>query len=277
MLEAVILKAMSKDRAGRQPTALALQQELNALLSQRVAPAQEAPLGKNLFEDDTEIKGQRPGSRPAVRAAGPSSSRTMLRPADAEPTSAAPPPPAGGSKAWLWIVLLVVLLGGGGAAFYFLYWVPHQAGTAEPDGGTVAPEAPDAGAVAPADAGATAPPDAGVAQPVDAGPPPPADAGAVAPEAPDAGPAPEEISEAAKLQYQAGKELVAQGKVGKAVLMFEKAIQKSPNYAVAYKMLGMCHMRLGDAAKAKKNYQLYLEKAPEAEDRKDIEDLINSL
>jgi len=81
----------------------------------------------------------------------------------------------------------------------------------------------------------------------------------------------------AKRFYQAGKELMVQNKLKKAIAAFGKAIKRSPDYANAYKALGMCYMRLGKIKRAKKNFRSYLKYAPDAPDASDIKDLIESL
>jgi tetratricopeptide (TPR) repeat protein len=88
----------------------------------------------------------------------------------------------------------------------------------------------------------------------------------------------EAVPEAAKIHYAAGKEFMAQQKIKKAIAAFQKAIKKAPDFANAYRALGTCHMRLGQIKLSKKFFRLYLEKAPaEAEDRQDIQELIESL
>ncbi len=259
-LEAVILKAMSKDRSGRQPTAIALQQELAAVLSPVVAPAQEEPLPKDLF-----------APAPASRAAHPISAQpTQQRPASPpvpERPPAQPATPKKSSRLPLLVILILLVLGGGGAAAYFLFLRPPP----EP------PKTPDAGPVIALDAG-TAP----LAEPVaeDAGPPPveepaaSADAGAEAAAA-DAGS--EAISEQAQAFYNLGKELMARQEVDKACKTFEKAIRAAPSFAAAYKAAGSCYVQLGDTGRAKKHYQSYLDKAPDAPDRDAIQQMIDAL
>jgi serine/threonine protein kinase len=274
-LEKVVLKAMSKDRNGRPKTALALQQELNAVLSQKVAYAQQTPLGTNLFDDESTASGK---PKP-----------TMIRPENSQqqpaPSEQSAPVAEGGSKAWLWITLLIVVLGGGGAAGYFLWWLPQHEGKDGDDAGIAVEDAglpveepaamtPDAGAIVepPEDAGVQEPEvDAGSEEPeVDAGVAEPADPGVETPPEKD-------VPEVAKQFYQAGKELMVQNKLKKAIAVFGKAIKKAPDYAAPYKAMGMCHMRLGRIKKAKQNFRTYLKKAPDAEDAADIRDLIESL
>jgi len=252
-METVILKAMSKNRDGRQKTALALQQELNQVLRQKTAPAQETPLGTNLFEDD-KTGTHAPAPVPAAPAA-------MTATKDSVPAMKAKQ----GSKAWLIAVIIVLLVAGGAAAGYFLWWLPRQ-------------QAGDNGPVATADAG-TKPEakDAGIVVVTEEPKAAAEDAGAEVAAA-DIPKEVEEIPEAAKIHYDAGKEFMAQQKVKKAIAAFNKAIKKAPDFAKAYRALGTCHMRLGNIKAAKKFFRLYLEKAPQdAEDRADIQELIDSL
>ena len=240
-LETVILKAMSKNRDGRQKTALALQQELNQVLNQKIAPAQETPLGTNLFEDE------KTGTHDPVPAAPPA----MVETRDSVPAI----PAKKSSKAWLVAVIIFLLVAGGAAAGYFLWWLPRQQAEGN---GPVAAE--DAGTAKDAEEPKTPEEDAGVEVAA-------ADIVKV-----------EEIPEAAKIHYDAGKEFMAQQKVKKAIAAFNKAIRKAPDFAKAYRALGTCHMRLGQIKAAKKFFKLYLEKAPpDAEDRADIQELIDSL
>jgi len=229
----------------------------------------------------------------------------------------APGPAPRKSSLGLVIGLLVglLVLGGGGAAAYFLYFKDRLAGS-DADGG--AAPAADAGAVAAADAGAIAPPvepDAGAApEPADAGAvaPPEVDAGVAAPTAdtgeaagpdvgadatqvalvegpPDAGapeaadpgppvPEPPKISEAARMQFQLGKELTARKKWTKAAEAFKKALKASPGYGDAHKALATCLVNIGDLEGAKKHFQRYLELAPaDAPDREQIQSMVDSL
>jgi serine/threonine protein kinase len=261
-LEKVILKAMSKDRNGRQPTALALQQELNAVLSQKTAYAQEQPLGNSLFDDSgsegTQIREQ------------------QIKPIDHKASASDAPSGSHASRAWLWILLILVFIGGGGAAGYFFWWLPrHQQ---QVDGGQTA-SAADAGIVLPAvDAGVFGEEPIGVAQDAGAEVEPEPDAGSVQASV-DKGPPPasvQKVPESARRFYKAGKELMVRNKLKKAIKAFDKAIRKYPGYASAYKALGTCHMQLGNIRQAKKNYRKYLEKAPDAPDAADIKELIES-
>jgi Tfp pilus assembly protein PilF len=88
----------------------------------------------------------------------------------------------------------------------------------------------------------------------------------------------EAIPEAARIHYAAGKEFMAQQKIKKAIAAFHKTVKKAPDFAKAYRALGTCYMRLGNIKLSKKFFRLYLQKAPpDAEDRKDIQELIESL
>ena len=297
-LEATILKAMSKDRNGRQATALALQQELAACLNPIVAPAQSIPQGQNLFDDVTPqaASEQAAGDRAAPKPQAGEPAATVMRPEEGkgktadvrnvrDPAVAPVPGPATqpGGKGWiLWLVLGLLVLGGGGAALYF-FVLKDQGVQPVTDAGVAL--AVDAGLVAEVDAGPVAEVDAGlVAVVVDAGvkapDPGPVDAGTVAVVSkPDAGPAPAEgpkVSDSARMHYQAGKEQMAQRKYSKAIQAFRRAIKNSPDYADAYKALGTCFISTGKIPKAKRNFSLYLQKNPKAEDREEIQDMIDS-
>ncbi|MBN2496979.1 MAG: protein kinase [Deltaproteobacteria bacterium] len=285
-LEAVILKAMSKDRKGRQPTALALQQELNIVLRQKVAPAQETPVGKDLFADAGA--GQPPAAQPSPEPAPglTGQSATVLRPSLAESEVAAPvrAPAASGGKGWLIAILAVLILAGGGVGGYFLYLSMTANGKAGPT--PVPPPVVDAGHPGPqpaVDAGLgpePAKPDAG-AGPREAA----ADAGTrvaaadtgTAPAAADEAQAAEAVSDLARMHYQAGKELMYKRQWSKAIAAFKRAVEKSPAYADAHRALGTCYVSKGEIDKAKKHFRLYLDKKPDASDRADIEAMIESL
>jgi serine/threonine protein kinase len=225
-LEAVILKAMSKDPKGRQPSALALQQELNAVLSPKIAPGEETPLEANLFDmesiEPTILNRD-------VRAAY-SSSSTPRRLSNLKKSS----------LLWLWVVLALAVLGGGITAGYYLFLPPV----------TPVPPLPTATPMPTATPRPTLTP---VPDPTDV------------------------VPEAAQAFYDLGKELLAQHKIKKACSVFEKAIQKAPNFALAYKALGSCYVQIGQIDQARRNYKLYLQKAPRAEDTKIIEELLRSL
>jgi serine/threonine protein kinase len=148
-METVILKAMSKNRDGRQKTALALQQELNQVLSQKIAPAQETPLGTNLFDDEkTGTHAPAPAALTATKDSVPAMKAKQ------------------GSKAWLVAVIILLLVAAGAAAGYFLWWLPRQQSgkdgpVAAADAGTK-PETRDAGTVVVAEEPKAPAEDAGV-------------------------------------------------------------------------------------------------------------------
>jgi serine/threonine protein kinase len=243
-LDAVILKAMSKDRKGRQPSALALQQELNAVLSQKVAPGREKPLETNLFDMESIEPAFLENNAPTSYA-----SQTMPKKLSNLKKS---------SMKWLWIVLAIMAIGGGiGAAYYFMKGTAttdvHQ------DGGGA-----NAGEIVPIGSGAATGATTAVT-------PKRIDSGANVVESAEA------VPEAAKAFYNLGKELLAQQKIEKACAAFEKAVQKAQNFALGYKALGSCYVQIGQMEKAKKSYQLYLQKSPKAEDAKTIEELLRSL
>jgi len=241
-LETVILKSMSKNRDGRQKTALALQQELNQVLHQKTAYAQQTPLGTNLFDDE----------KTGTHAPVPAAPAAMTETKDSVPAMKA----KRGSKAWLVAVIILLLVAAGAAAGYFLWWLPRQQ---DGDNGPVA--AADAGTPVVTEEPKIPGEDAGVeVAPADI----PKPAG--------------EIPEAAKIHYAAGKEFLAQQKIKKAIAAFQKAVKKAPDFAKPYRALGTCFMRQGKIKQSKKFFRLYLEKAPpDAEDRADIQELIDSL
>jgi len=238
-LETVILKSMSKNRDGRQKTALVLQQELNQVLHQKIAPAQETPLGTNLFDDE----------KTGTHAPAPAA---VTETKDSVPAMKA----KRSSKAWLVAVIVLLLVAAGAAAGYFLWWLPRQQNGKD-------------GPVAAADAGAAVVTEEPKVPEKDAG---------TEVAAADIPKQVEEIPEAAKIHYAAGKEFMAQQKIKKAIAAFQKAVKKAPDFAKAYRALGTCFMRQGKIKQSKKFFRLYLEKAPpDAEDRKDIQELIDSL
>ncbi len=294
-MEACILKAMSKDRAGRQPTALALQQELATIRSQKVAPAQQAPEGQDLFTDAPAAQ-PAPAQQAQAAPAEAKPAATVIRPEDGKgstedvrasrpSTAPAPQPqpapaPAKGGMGWLvWVLVALIVLGGGGAALYFLV-LKKDTGPTGADAGTQ--PAVDAGVVvAQVDAGAG--PDT---PEVDAGTQPaPADEAVVVAPPADPTPAPADepaapskprVSEIARMHYQTGKELMARRKYSKAIPAFRRAIKNSPDFADAYKALGTCFISTGKIDKAKQALRSYLEKKPDAEDRDEIQEMIDS-
>ena len=103
-LEAVILKAMSKDRKGRQPSALALQQELNAVLSPKIAPGEETPLETHLFAMES-IDPAVSDHDARMRFAAVSAPRRLSNLKKS-------------SWLWLWVALAFAATGGGAVAVY---------------------------------------------------------------------------------------------------------------------------------------------------------------
>jgi serine/threonine-protein kinase len=103
-LEAVILKAMSKDRKGRQPSALALQQELNAVLSPKIAPGEETPLETHLFAMESIEPAVLDHNAP-MRFAALSAPRRLSNLKKS-------------SWLWLWVALAIAVTGGGAMAVY---------------------------------------------------------------------------------------------------------------------------------------------------------------
>ena len=253
-MEAAILKALSKDRNGRQPSALSFQQELAQVLHPMTAPAQEGALSGNLFDEEPA----RPAHATSAKAAA-----SPGAPGSPAGSGALPAPPR--SRPWLMPVAVGVgVLVVGLAVGIPLFRAKKAASVPAPQ---AAPSA--SGPAAPAKA--AAPP---AAQPA----PAPAPATEAAPAAAPAVPAlPDTVSEAARMHYLAGKEFMVQNKLEKALEAFELAVRKSPDFAAVYKAMGMCHMRLGNIKEAKKNISLYLTKAPEGEDRKEMEEFLRSL
>jgi serine/threonine protein kinase len=273
-LEAVVLKAMGKDRQGRQATALAFQQELNAVLNPKVAPAQEAPEGNNLFD------------------LSPLSKKTVSQEAAVDDPILYPKTPKKKSNKGLLVALLLLLIAGVGVGAYFLFRVDSiQHGdvtdfSVKNDGGSISVATEDSKSdplaqdsrVQDASSGVLAKKDEALpAQ----GPKRPAD---LAPkEGAERNPGfdvgienqPVSISEIARTHFVAGKEFHARKEYLKAIKSFQRAIKISPGFAEAYKALGMCFMVKGDFDRAKKYYQKYLEKAPTAEDREEIQELIS--
>ncbi len=290
-LEAVILKAMSKDKNGRQATALALQQELNAVLNQKRAPAQQAPQGQDLF-DNTPAGPASAEPAPTIlrdnEKRGTDEIRSQRQPA--APVSApadvrATPPPKSGSGLVLWLVLGLVVLGGAVAGLYFFVLNGHGD---SPSTDTDNPIVADAGgsvkeqpANQPQDGGVLAAPSS---TDTNKGPNPSdtstasthEDAGTVVANVDSEPTATQEISEVARMNYQAAKELMARRRFSKAIILFKKALKASPGYADAYKALGTCYISVGKTEKAKKVLMKYLELKPNAKDREAIEDMIDT-
>jgi serine/threonine protein kinase len=71
-----------------------------------------------------------------------------------------------------------------------------------------------------------------------------------------------------------GEKLLGQGEVRDACGRGEEAKRMNPKFAPAYKFLGKCYMRAGNASLAKDNYQKYLELAPSASDAMFIRSII---
>jgi tetratricopeptide (TPR) repeat protein len=77
--------------------------------------------------------------------------------------------------------------------------------------------------------------------------------------------------------YNLGASYANLMKYTEAEAAFKKAIEISPNEPIAHYQLGMALYGQSKNAEAKTEFQKYLELKPNAADRKDVEDLINSL
>jgi Flp pilus assembly protein TadD len=71
-----------------------------------------------------------------------------------------------------------------------------------------------------------------------------------------------------------GEKQLGQGEVHDACVHGEEAKRMNPRFAPAYKFLGKCYMRAGNASQAKENYQKYLELAPNAPDAMFVKSII---
>ena len=71
-----------------------------------------------------------------------------------------------------------------------------------------------------------------------------------------------------------GEKLLGQGEVREACGRGEEAKRMNTKLALAYKFLGKCYMRAGNASQAKDNYTKYLELAPNASDAMFIKSII---
>ncbi len=235
-LEAVILKALSKDPAGRQPTALALQQELNQILWKKTPYAQSRPLEDTLF-DEKDIESVAYENQAQLET-------TMLGSAKAQERS-------------IKRIVVPLVLGLLGLVAVAVVWFVMQRPQTKSPGEGIAGLPP---AQTPADSG-------------------PGDLSPGIGKEPEPNPAlpNQEIPESAKIHYHAGKELMVQNKLDRAIGELQKAISKADHFAAAHKALATAYMRMGRVDKAKKHFKLYLQAAPDSQDRKDIEDLIDSL
>jgi len=77
--------------------------------------------------------------------------------------------------------------------------------------------------------------------------------------------------------YNLGALYFKSGKIDEAKANCEKALQIKPDHSLANKVMGYIYVNKGDFQKAIEHLQKYLEITPNASDKKDIEDLINTL
>ncbi len=299
-LEAVILKAMSKDKNGRQPTALALQQELNAVCSQKQAPAQQAPQGHDLFDGPSSAAPAPQNPAPTVLRpegkGGTDDIRASLQSGDSpEANFQISTAPKSSSNMILWLVLGLLVLGAAGASLYFFVLKKNtdsgtsdlshpavmDAGIAKDQahGQEQAAKGEDGGLVAvptPADiqhdTSDKLPSTRDAKTVVTKG-----DTKTVVAKTDSNTGTMEKISEIARMNYQTGKEFMARSKFSKAIGLFKKALKASPGFADAYKALGTCYVSVGKIKKAKKVLKKYLQLKPDAKDKDAIKDMIDAL
>ena len=243
-MEKLILRCLSKNRDGRPATALAMQQELASVLSPQTAVSRERPLGKeDLFPSS-------PVPQP------------QMQPSPTRPHGLA----SRGRNAILAGAVLALFLAA--AMLYYFFGRPAGQNTHA-----------DAGAVQSLDASAAS--DAGAFAMTEANSPGPADAAGTPADTPaveaTTSQAVTAIPQAAEEFYTAGKEMMARNQTEKAISLFEQAVKIHPDYAAAHRALGMCHMRLGHLKAARNHFSRYLEILPEAQDRAQIEKLMQSL
>lgn len=74
----------------------------------------------------------------------------------------------------------------------------------------------------------------------------------------------------AKAAYQAGTEHFKAGDHVRALAAFERAYKLDPAPVLLYN-IARCHEEMGDVAKARTNFELYLKRVPDAPDRADVE------
>jgi serine/threonine protein kinase len=71
-----------------------------------------------------------------------------------------------------------------------------------------------------------------------------------------------------------GEAMMVDGKFEEACAELERARAEHPRQAPIYRLLGKCYMRSGRPERAKENYRMYLELAPEAADRAFIKGIL---
>lgn len=77
--------------------------------------------------------------------------------------------------------------------------------------------------------------------------------------------------------YKIGRCYDSKGKTEKAIQYYKQAIAKDPKASEAWRFLGYCYKEQGRKAESCKSFQKYLEVAPDAGDRKEIENEIFDL
>ncbi|MCX7943191.1 MAG: tetratricopeptide repeat protein [Deltaproteobacteria bacterium] len=85
-----------------------------------------------------------------------------------------------------------------------------------------------------------------------------------------------EDKESAKIHFEAAKKLYKSEKYAEALELFMKAYSRYPRPEILYN-IGKCYDKLGDYANAIKFYEQYILLNPQAEDRHEVEELINNL
>jgi pSer/pThr/pTyr-binding forkhead associated (FHA) protein len=113
-------------------------------------------------------------------------------------------------------------------------------------------------------------PERKMAQKEDRGPRPPREKETPPPPAP--APAAPEMSHID--YYNEGNKLYLQARIVEAVAMFQKCIKANNRYPQCHRSLGICYAKLGQGDKAAREYKIYLQLAPDAPDRKQLEQII---
>ncbi len=85
-----------------------------------------------------------------------------------------------------------------------------------------------------------------------------------------------EDKESAKIHFEAAKKLYKNDKYSEALELFMKAYSRYPRPEILYN-IGKCYDKLGDYHNAIKFYEQYVLLNPQAEDRKEVEELIKNL
>jgi serine/threonine-protein kinase len=254
-LEALIVRALQRNREDRPPSAAAFARELEAMTF-----------------TDAEI---RAASETALESSGKSTQAPTLvgRTASRTPTPKPAVASTRGRRAW-WLAVLAA--GAAGALAIGLL-----RGRARPEPAPVTPTAAPAAVLA--SPSPSPPPPSPPAGPSNAAPDtrtvePPADRrrrhpramapampATAEPAPPPPAPAPSRVPLARSLLTEADA-LMVDGQVSKACATAERAKNEAPNEAAIYKFLGQCYMRLGKTRDAKLDYSRYLDLKPDAPD-----------